>query len=145
MNSKRHKAQTHLDLSPAEQRIIHSQRRFNKVLRSELDVGESFRVAIHLVAQNCNTVHAAASVEMRFQLFGSRSVINVADVHGPIVDLLLLLDGQRQWNDAGGTAECHLFVHLRLHLLQLLRLLLHLLDSSLDRLQLRVELLRIIL
>jgi len=44
----------HLDLSSPEQRIIQSHGCLHRVLVSELDIGETLRVAIKFVAEDCH-------------------------------------------------------------------------------------------
>lgn len=40
----------HFDLSASEQGLVHRERRFHEVLRTELDVSEAFRVSVDFVA-----------------------------------------------------------------------------------------------
>lgn len=96
-------------------------------------------MAVGFVAEDGDAVHAAAAVEVGLELLGRRAVVDVPHVDRPLVDLLLLLERQRDGRRAGRGAQRHLFVDFRLHLLQLLGLFFHLFDTSLYRLQFWVD------
>jgi len=127
----------HLDLPSPEEAVVESHGSLHGVLIRELDISEPLGVSVELVAEYGDPVNGAAPVEMLLQLLGSRAVVNVPDVHGLVVNLHLLLEGEVQVS-CGRERYGELFIDLHLHLSELLCLLLHGLHASLDALQLGV-------
>lgn len=123
-------------MSSPEQRFVHGQRSLNKLLGTELDVGESLRVAVHLVAQNGDTVDGSAAVEVRLQLFSGGPVVDVAHVDRAVVDFHFIVN--RQSRSRGTHRQWH--IHFGLQQFQFLRFLLHFLNPGSDPLQLRINL-----
>jgi hypothetical protein len=72
------------------------------------------------------TVPHAAKVLL--ELLGGGGVVHATDVHGARVRLLAV---RRSLGGAAAAAAVHLLLHLRLHLLELVRLILHLLETRL--------------
>jgi hypothetical protein len=52
------------------------------------------------VAQNRNSIHIAASVKVRLEFFGRRTVVNIANVDATIVYFDLLFHSQRAHRSA---------------------------------------------
>lgn len=104
------------DLSPTEQSFVHSERSFDEIFWAKLNVCKSFRMSIHLVTQDCDSVDASATVKMSFQFFSRCAVVYVTHVDRSVVNFHFLF--YRQSRRRRRTSHDHLLVHFGLQLLQ---------------------------
>lgn len=82
------------DLPATEQSFIHGECSFDKILWAKLNVSKAFRVAVNFITENRDAVDWAASMEVRLQFLGRRSVVHISYVDAAIVNFHFLFYGQ---------------------------------------------------